>query len=340
MYLLLERCEGGELFVRLQDKHHYDENGARTIGIRVAETLQYLHSLGIMHRDLKPENILLLSKDDDLDIKLCDFGMCKMFKSPSASSAYALEPSNDVRTEDNSAERQEGELPPPPPPPPPAGSLSLMKTMTVVGTPACVFCVRVFHRQFLRLHPSPFASPFRSWHSRRYFAPEVALRRPYSFAADFFSLGVMLHALLVGYLPRPSNQLSGAALQEPPPLSGPGWELISDEAKDVVRGLLHPDPERRLNANQFLEHPWIVRGTIPDAPLLLRAQSSLPEVSREWKEAGAEDGEEGEEGVGERAWSYATDGRSEPGNSPVLSGRAGAGGEGGGGEDAWGGQLE
>ena len=28
-----------------------------------------------MHRDLKPANILVKSPDDDLDIKICDFGL-------------------------------------------------------------------------------------------------------------------------------------------------------------------------------------------------------------------------------------------------------------------------
>jgi serine/threonine protein kinase len=37
----------------------------------------------------------------------------------------------------------------------------------------------------------------------------------------------------------------------------PGWDSISDAAKDVVRGLLTFDPDKRLTARQALEHPWI-----------------------------------------------------------------------------------
>merc|ERR1719460_1819414 len=33
-----------------------------------------------MHRDLKPENILLVSKTNDTDIKISDFGLAKMSK--------------------------------------------------------------------------------------------------------------------------------------------------------------------------------------------------------------------------------------------------------------------
>lgn len=38
-----------------------------------------MHSFGIAHRDLKPENILLVSKEEDSEIKLVDFGLTKTF---------------------------------------------------------------------------------------------------------------------------------------------------------------------------------------------------------------------------------------------------------------------
>lgn len=38
-------------------------------------TLEYMHSMGVVHRDLKPENLILAKKDDDLDIKIADFGL-------------------------------------------------------------------------------------------------------------------------------------------------------------------------------------------------------------------------------------------------------------------------
>ena len=38
-----------------------------------------MHSFGIAHRDLKPENILMISKEEDSEIKLVDFGLTKTF---------------------------------------------------------------------------------------------------------------------------------------------------------------------------------------------------------------------------------------------------------------------
>ena len=32
---------------------------------------------------------------------------------------------------------------------------------------------------------------------------------------------------------------------------------VSEEAKDFIRAVLQKDPERRLNAEQVLRHPWL-----------------------------------------------------------------------------------
>lgn len=38
-----------------------------------------MHSFGLAHRDLKPENILMVSRDEDAEIKLVDFGLTRTF---------------------------------------------------------------------------------------------------------------------------------------------------------------------------------------------------------------------------------------------------------------------
>ena len=35
------------------------------------------------------------------------------------------------------------------------------------------------------------------------------------------------------------------------------WGTVSAEAKDLIRGMLTVDPEKRLTVQQCLEHPWL-----------------------------------------------------------------------------------
>lgn len=76
--LVLELCEGGELYDRIQQKNHYPEHEAKSCAWNLLEACAYIHSKGIMHRDLKPENILLVSKVNNTDIKVSDFGLAKI----------------------------------------------------------------------------------------------------------------------------------------------------------------------------------------------------------------------------------------------------------------------
>lgn len=78
--LVLELCEGGELFARIRQKKFYTENEAKDLMRQLLEAVAFIHSKGIMHRDLKPENILLSSKHSDSDIKVSDFGLAKQSK--------------------------------------------------------------------------------------------------------------------------------------------------------------------------------------------------------------------------------------------------------------------
>jgi serine/threonine protein kinase len=76
--LVLELCEGGELYDRIQQKQYYPEHEAKIACHNLLEAVAYIHGKGIMHRDLKPENILLVSKVSHVDVKISDFGLAKI----------------------------------------------------------------------------------------------------------------------------------------------------------------------------------------------------------------------------------------------------------------------
>ncbi len=83
IYLIMEKCTGGELFDRIikkvEEGKMYSEKEAAIIFKQLMNGISYCHSKGICHRDLKPENILFLTNDDNSPIKIIDFGLSKIF---------------------------------------------------------------------------------------------------------------------------------------------------------------------------------------------------------------------------------------------------------------------
>lgn len=73
-YVSVEYCEGGELFKKLAKLKFFTEEQAAKIMLQVLSAIAYCHERNIIHRDLKPENILLLENNEDLSIKVADFG--------------------------------------------------------------------------------------------------------------------------------------------------------------------------------------------------------------------------------------------------------------------------
>ncbi|XP_020574919.1 LOW QUALITY PROTEIN: calcium-dependent protein kinase 1-like [Phalaenopsis equestris] len=78
--LVMELCEGGELFDRIIAKGHYSERAAAALCREIVTVVHNCHSMGVMHRDLKPENFLFLNKEESSPLKATDFGLSVFFK--------------------------------------------------------------------------------------------------------------------------------------------------------------------------------------------------------------------------------------------------------------------
>ncbi|MCQ2817857.1 MAG: protein kinase [archaeon] len=100
VYLVMERCTGGELFdriiKRIDEGKMYTEKEAAKIFKQIASAVCYCHSKHICHRDLKPENVLLLEDSDDSPLKVIDFGLSalvgKVKMSSRVGTAYYVSP--------------------------------------------------------------------------------------------------------------------------------------------------------------------------------------------------------------------------------------------------------
>ncbi|CAD6255497.1 unnamed protein product [Miscanthus lutarioriparius] len=78
--LVMELCEGGELFDRIIARGHYSERAAAALCREIVSVVHSCHSMGVMHRDLKPENFLFLNKREESPLKATDFGLSVFFK--------------------------------------------------------------------------------------------------------------------------------------------------------------------------------------------------------------------------------------------------------------------
>jgi hypothetical protein len=97
LHMVTELCTGGELWHFLQkveifpdgEKFYYSahgrveltENKVASIIRGVVEAITYCHNRQVCHRDLKLENLMLSTSGDEAELKLIDFGFCKIFNS-------------------------------------------------------------------------------------------------------------------------------------------------------------------------------------------------------------------------------------------------------------------
>lgn len=89
--------------------------------------------------------------------------------------------------------------------------------------------------------------------SARYASPEMA-KNPDSYdpyRSDVFSLGVLLHALLLGYFPPPH------ALRATTPLDYLEEEGLSPSCCLLLKNMLEVKPEQRISINKVVKHKWL-----------------------------------------------------------------------------------
>ncbi|KAJ3365756.1 hypothetical protein GGF32_008154 [Allomyces javanicus] len=223
--LVIEYASGGELFDYILANRCLPEDEARRLFAQLVEGVHYMHSKNVVHRDLKLENLLLSSSKD---LVIIDFGFANQFPPPGSPEHLATHHRASIAS-------------------------SIISTWGGSADRA----LHVPDRHFLMA--TSCGSPC-------YAAPELVIADGYvGTSADVWSCGVILFAMLAGYLPfddDPENPqgdnitlLYRYILSEPTPLHFP--PEMGDDAKDLIARILIPDPERRLTMVEVIEHPWL-----------------------------------------------------------------------------------
>ena len=181
-YIVMDYCEGGELFNYIVKKHRLNEKEASFFYYQIINGLEYIHKLGIVHRDLKPENLLLTR---DLTLKIIDFGLSNYFDK--------------------------------------------------------------------KLLSTPCGSPC-------YASPEMVSGHKYNgFCIDVWSTGIILYAMLCGYLPfedKDNDVLFRKILKCKLELP----RHLSEDAKDLIKRILVTNPAKRITIKEIKRHPFFLKG--------------------------------------------------------------------------------
>jgi len=216
-YLVFEKANGGQLTDYLAKKGAFTEDEARNILKDLATALAFLHQRGVAHRDIKPENILCSHSMSIFPIKICDFDLGS------------------------------------------AGDIT--STLSSPTTP---------------LLTSPVGSAeFMAPEIVRVFVSDNKGCVKYDKQCDIWSLGVLLYILISGSAPFQGDCGKACGWDQGQPcedcmellfkniyrgryfLESDRFRQVSKECKDLIRKLLAKDPNKRMRAEEVLDHPWL-----------------------------------------------------------------------------------
>lgn len=97
--------------------------------------------------------------------------------------------------------------------------------------------------------------------SPAYAAPELISGKEYlGSQADLWSMGILLYALLCGYLPFDDEKIPQLYKKiQNGKYDNPPW--LTDESKTLISRMLQVDPQNRVTIKQLMTHPWLTKDT-------------------------------------------------------------------------------
>ncbi|XP_078516179.1 ribosomal protein S6 kinase alpha-5 isoform X2 [Lissotriton helveticus] len=131
--------------------------------------------------------------------------------------------------------------------------------------------IKIIDFGFARLKPQdnqPLKTPCFTLH---YAAPELLSHSGYDESCDLWSLGVILYTMLSGQVPFQclEKSLTCTSAEEIMKnikkgdfsFEGEAWRNVSLEAKDLIKGLLTVDPNKRIKMNSLRYNEWLQDGS-------------------------------------------------------------------------------
>ena len=231
LYLGMEFLPGGDLMSLLMARDILPEQEAKFYAAEIVLAIESVHKMDCIHRDIKPDNVLI---DAHGHIKLSDFGLSKKL-------VFNL---MDNYSQNGSKGNFENNY-----------SNNNMKGYKYMS----------YAQQFSQFknikNKKRRAFAFSTVGTPDYIAPEVIKQKGYGQEIDWWSLGVIMFEMMIGYPPffsESSTETCKKILEWKNTLNIRPEAHISKEAEDILRKLIR-DPETRLGANgadEIKNHPF------------------------------------------------------------------------------------
>ena len=225
LYLGMEYLPGGDLMTLLMARDILPEEDAKFYAAEMVMAIESVHDMGCIHRDLKPDNVLI---GKDGHIKLSDFGLSKKLD------AFLDKNNKLIFNQDNKNLKNNN------------SNLSYAEQF------------RIFKNMKSKKRRE---KAFSTVGTPDYIAPEVFKQKGYGQEIDWWSLGVIMFEMMIGYPPFYSDNSTETCKKIL------DWENhleirpeanISKEAVDILKRLIN-DPEKRLGRNgadEIKQHPY------------------------------------------------------------------------------------
>lgn len=228
LYLIMEFVPGGDMMTQLIKYDTFTEDQTRFYIAETVLAIDSIHKLYYIHRDIKPDNLLLDKKGH---LKVSDFGLCTGLQTDRVSKLAAMykkiQGEGDVVDEETNVGRSKR-----------FDSWTKKRREMVysnVGTPD-------------------------------YTAPEVLQQKGYGKECDWWSVGVIMFEMLVGYPPFCSetqretyHKIIHYKTTLPKIMEEAAAEVaISPAARDLIERLLCDSSERlgRVDCDEIKSHPF------------------------------------------------------------------------------------
>jgi serine/threonine kinase 38 len=227
LYLGMEYLPGGDLMTLLMARDILPEEDAKFYAAEMVLAIESVHEMNCIHRDLKPDNVLI---DKEGHIKLSDFGLSKKFdflmKDPKNVKNNII-----FRNKNNLNENSKLSY---------AEQFKEFKNIKSKKRRECAY--------------STVGTP-------DYIAPEVFTQKGYGQEVDWWSLGIILFEMMIGYPPfysESSTETCKKILDWKNNFEIKQEVNISNEAIDILKQLIN-DPDKRLGRNgadEIKKHPF------------------------------------------------------------------------------------